>query len=254
MSDHRVFHPELAGAAATTVTVAGDEAHHAIRVKRAAVGDRVTMMDGQGHMARARIAEIIKDRKTGEWLFTAAVEDVARQPRVEPRIEVWASPAKGPRLEAMIDGLSQAGAASWSPLITERTVVEPREGKLDRMQRLAAEASKQCGRAWHLEIGTGGDLKTALSPGTVGTRVVVADASGGSYQASGGEDWAATAVRVLIGPEGGWTPAELQQAKSAGATIVSVGPHVMRIETAAVVACGIVLDAELRWRRGGHRP
>jgi len=173
------------------------------------------------------------------------VEALQRIPPVEPRLEVWASSPKGPRLESMIDGLSQAGAAAWAPLSTQRTVVEPGAGKLDRMHRLAAEASKQAGRAWDLEILPGGDLAAALA----GPAVVVAHASGGPYRPGG-----AAMIRLLIGPEGGWTVDELARARAGGASVASFGPHIMRIETAAVVAAAIVLDRETRFREPGAAP
>lgn len=237
-----------------------------MRVKRAEVGEPVALTDGRGHTARARITEILKDRKTGEWSMAVAIEAVEDRERVSPRVEVWAAAPKGPRLEAMIDGLSQAGASSWSPLHTERTVVEPREHKLERMHRLAAEASKQCGRAWHLEIGAGGDLEAAIAasagassttsiagagvPPASSLSVIIADASGVPYRSSG-----ASTIRLLIGPEGGWAPRELARARERGAVVAAFGPHVMRVETAAVVACGIILDSEIRLRNasGGTR-
>jgi len=134
----------------------------------------------------------------------------------------------------MIDGLSQVGAASWSMLESERSVTEPREGKMERLERTAMEASKQCGRAWRLEIG--GVMKFAEAVRMEG--VVVADVSGSAYERSG-----ADVVRLLVGPEGGWAPEELQLARARGAAVCRFGPHVMRIETAAVVAAGIIMSA-----------
>lgn len=232
---HRVHHPDLPDTPGSFLNITGEEAHHAARVKRAGPGDKVELLDGRGRAAFARITDITKDRRTGEWSIQVQVETIRRFEALRPRLEVWASPAKGPRLEDLIDGLSQVGAAAWAPLHTRRTVVDPREGKLERLHRLAAEASKQCARAWHLEILPGGDLAAALA----GPPVILADASGPPYHASG-----ADSLRLLIGPEGGWTPDELARARAGGARVHAFGPHIMRIETAAVVAAGIVLDRE----------
>lgn len=242
---HRIFHPELPAGPGPGLTISGEEAHHAARVKRAEPGDAVQLLDGRGTVADAAITDINKDRRSGEWTLHLTITALRHVPPVAPRLEVWASSPKGARLEAMIDGLSQSGAAAWAPLRTARTVVEPRETKLDRMHRLAAEASKQCGRAWHLEVLEGGDLSQALA----GPRVVVADASGAPHRATG-----AAAIRLLIGPEGGWTPEELTAARGAGAEIAAFGPHIMRIETAAVVAAGILLNDERRLQAGGTGP
>ncbi|MCC6677641.1 MAG: 16S rRNA (uracil(1498)-N(3))-methyltransferase [Phycisphaerales bacterium] len=240
---HRIHYPDLPTQPGAAIVITGEEAHHAARVKRAGPGEPVQLLDGRGAVADASITGVIKAR-SGEWSLHVAITAIRREEPLSPRLEVWASSPKGPRLESMIDGLCQAGAAAWAPLHTTRTVVDPREGKLDRMHRLAAEASKQSGRAWHLEVLEGGDLAAALAiPGAI-----FADASGAPYHATG-----RPLVRLLIGPEGGWTPEELSAARAAGAQIASFGPHIMRIETAAVIASGIVLDQELRFR-GGERP
>src|SRR5690606_33999030 len=127
------------------------------------------------------------------------------------------------------------------PLAAARTVVEPRPGKLDRLSRVAGESAKQSGRAWLLRIGSSATLSEALSgtDAASGNLVVVADHSGDPYRATG-----AAEIRLLIGPEGGFEPREIEEARAAGASIASFGPHAMRIETAAPVAAAIVLHVE----------
>lgn len=104
---------------------------------------------------------------------------------------------------------------------------------MGRLERHAVEAMKQCGRAWVLEIGDAVSFEEALRGDDVD--VVVADASGDRYEASGGRE-----IRVLVGPEGGWTTEELASARASGARVCSFGRHVMRIEVAAVVAAAVV--------------
>jgi 16S rRNA (uracil1498-N3)-methyltransferase len=216
------------------LVVEGDEAHHAARVKRLQPGDALEVLDGRGMVGDALVAQITKER--GVWRMSLEVRAVRREEPVRPRLEVCCPAPKGPRLADMIDGLSQAGAAAWMPLETARAITEPRAGKLERLDRTALEAAKQCGRAWVLEIGEAITLEAALREGGL---VLVADASGGTYQKTG-----AARIRLLLGPEGGWTDQELASARAAGASIASFGPHVMRIETAAVVATGVILDRE----------
>jgi 16S rRNA (uracil1498-N3)-methyltransferase len=217
--------------------VTGEEAKHAARVKRLEVGDRLEVLDGRGGVAEATIAGIEKVRD--EWRLRLEVSRVSRVDPVKPRVEVLSAAPKGPRLGDLIDGLSQAGAASWAPLHSEYAQAEPREAKLERLERTAAEASKQCGRAWLLEIGQGSEFAAAVRSGPV----VFADASGGPYKPIG-----APRVILMVGPEGGWSPRELALAREAGVAIASFGPHVMRLETAAVVATGVILDSESRAR------
>lgn len=221
------------------VLIEGDEAKHAVRVKRLSEGAPVEVLDGLGSIASASVARTEKQGKAG-WVLTLRVDSVRMVEPTRPELDVWSAPPKGERLERMIDQLAQAGVASWTPLDADRTVVHPRDGKLGRLERVAGEASKQCGRAWRLAIRPSCGMAEALRGGSEdGPTLVVADASGTPYEPSG-----AGRIRLLVGPEGGWTPAELDRARHAGATVVSFGVHVMRIETACVVAAGVIMSGE----------
>jgi 16S rRNA (uracil1498-N3)-methyltransferase len=220
------------------MAIAGDEAAHAIRVKRLEPGEAVCVMDGAGVIGEGRVERAIKGgKREGPTLEVriGARREVA-WPGVTPGVEVFAATPKGGRVDEMVDGLSQVGAAVWSPLQTERGVVDPREAKLARLERIAREAAKQCGRAWVLRIG--GQKSFAEAIVGDGVRVVVADATG--------EAWAGIKdqrpVRLLIGPEGGWTEQELAAARRAGVEVARFGVHTMRIETAAVAACAIIMS------------
>lgn len=220
------------------ITVSGEEAHHALRVKRLEVGDGVELCDGRGLVAQTKIAKTDKTRDG--WVMGLEVVSRGLVPVMLPEVVVASAVPKGDRLEWMIDGLSQVGAAAWRPMGTKRSVVDPREGKLERMERVAVESMKQCGRAHVMRLDGMGAFKDVVSGGG---RVVIADASGGEYEASGGER-----VVVLIGPEGGWDAGELELARAAGAQVARFGPHVMRTEVAAVVAAAEVIGAERRFR------
>lgn len=212
--------------------IAGPEAEHVSRVKRARAGDAVELMDGVGGVARGVLAEVRKNR------VVVRVESIEHVGPIAPDVEVWSATPKGPRLEKMLDMLSQAGAGSWRAMNTKHGVVDPGEGKRDRAERIAVESLKQCGRAHTMRIEDKSDFARALEPAP-GLRIVLADASGGGYRARGGER-----VRLLIGPEGGWHASEVEAARGTGADVVSFGPLAMRIETAAVVGVGVILNAE----------
>lgn len=241
---HRILitPPEAESATAATVpapgsvvSIEGEEAHHALRSKRLETGEWVELLDGRGNVIAARIAGARKSRDL--WIMDLKVETVTSRVAPSPRVEVFAPPPKGDRLEEMIDQLSQVGAAAYTPLVTARTVVEPRPTKLERLQRVAGEALKQCGRAWMLEIRPPMTFARALQPAP-DTMVLLADATGtpDALARLTQAQFAAQTRRVLIGPEGGFSPDELAQADAAGVTRVNLGPHILRIETAAVVA------------------
>jgi 16S rRNA (uracil1498-N3)-methyltransferase len=237
MSRHRVFQEELVAEVGDVVVIGGDEAHHAARVKRLIAGDVVEVLNGAGLVVDGRVDEVRKKPRGDGWEIVVRVVAVRVVEKESPRIEVWSAVPKGDRLEQMIDQLAQVGVAEWSPLEAARSVVDPREGKLQRVERRAAEASKQSGRPWVMTMGVGGTLEAALADPSV--RVVLADASGLAYQRQ-----SASHIRVLVGPEGGWEESELSRARSAGAMVAAFGGHVMRLETAAVVAAAIVREVQ----------
>lgn len=229
-----------------TLIIEGDEAVHALRVKRLDSGDAVEVLNGQGLIASAVVVAPIDSRKPREAQLRLRVTGVRHVEPVRPALHVLTATPKGPRVDEMIQQLAQVGAAGWGPLSTTRGVVDPRETKLARLERIAGEASKQCGRAWSLVLEPPCAFRDALRPAP-GTAVVVADASGGP--ASEFDARAYESVRLLVGPEGGFSPEELARAKEAGAVILRVGPHIMRIETAAVVAAGVLIACST-WNSG----
>jgi 16S rRNA (uracil1498-N3)-methyltransferase len=265
---HVIYQPDLRTTpdAPTHILVRGDEAHHAVRVKRLDVGDEVRVHDGQGTIVDTHICEVRKAREGWEVELAPSKGPPRRAPRPSPSLHVLTAPPKGDRLEGMIDALTQLGCARWSPLITTRTVVDPREGKLARLERTCIEALKQSGRAWLMEIGPRTTWAEALS---ASTPLILADASGVPYDplnlesrfesgfVSGfesglefglesrpepGDDAVATpSLTLLVGPEGGFTPEELAHAKQAGAQVCIFGVHTLRIETAAIAAAAIML-------------
>jgi 16S rRNA (uracil1498-N3)-methyltransferase len=234
MARHRVFlgagvDREVSDAG---VVVEGEEAEHALKSKRVRVGDEIDAFDGRGLVLRCRVEAAGKRAMTLEILSRETVEPV------RPAVEVFSATPKGNRLDKMIDMLAQVGAASWTPLDTKLGVVDPGANKIDRMERISVEAAKQCGRAHVMGIGRKRSFAEALEVGE-DTALIVADASGGAYNATG-----RARVRVLVGPEGGLLPEELDAARGAGAQVVSLGPHAMRIETAAVVGVAVVMERE----------
>ncbi len=237
---HRVFIDQPLSAPGSIVALENDEAHHAQNVKRIRVGDQVQVHDGAGGMAMSVVEALTPAQRKQPGSVLLRLSSVRREPRPEPEVVICSPAPKGGRLEDMIDQLSQCGACGWQALQTQRSLAEPSERRGERVQRVCVESLKQSGRAWL--------MRTTLVPtafddalaGNAGTRVLIADASGvalGSALATGTRG---APVRVLIGPEGGWTDEELAQARAAGATSVRLGPNILRLETACVVAAALV--------------
>lgn len=235
---HTIYQPHLERPEHDPLTITGEEARHAARVKRLDPGAPVRVLNGRGLIIEARIDAVRKERarSDGEWVLDLRIESSRIEPRPSPTLRVRTGVPKGDRLEQLIDGLSQVGAASWSPLACTRGIVDPREGKIDRLHRVCEESLKQCGRAWIMDIGERVPFADALH---TPHETVIADASGEPYHPRG-----ATDTTLLIGPEGGFTPEELTLARAAGARVCTFGIHTMRIEVAAVVAAGVLKEAQ----------
>lgn len=215
--------PPVAGRALLT----GDEARHLARVLRARVGDEVHLFDGRGRSWPARVARIGRS----EVEFT--IGDLLESPLPQgPAVTLAVALPKGERQKWLVEKLTELGVARLVPLVTERGVAEATAGAIERMQRGVIEACKQCGRDRLLEIG---------QPITVAEIVATKPAVAlGIVAAPAAEpldriDWRQAAEVIgLVGPEGGFTTAELGAADAAGWPRVSLGPHVLRIETAAI--------------------
>jgi 16S rRNA (uracil1498-N3)-methyltransferase len=200
-----------------TPVLGGDDRHHLERVLRLVSGDGLTVSDGAGAWRMCRFGPAIEP--------DGAVHHL---PAPEPPLTVCFAPVKGERPEWVVQKLTEAGVDRIVPFRAERSVVRwdaeraARQG--ERLRAVAREAAAQSRRAWLPEVA---DLSTfaevAALPGAV-----LAERTGP----------APTLDRpvILVGPEGGWSPAEL----AAGLPLVGLGPHVLRAETAAVAA-GLLL-------------
>lgn len=231
-ASHRVFLPDLAFQDTSDLSVSGPEAHHALRVKRLRVGDAVELFDGEGLTLRARYTTSRSSRQNPVMILEPTAEPVSHPP-VTPRVEVFCSPPKADRLGPMIDQLSQMGVAAWVPMATARTQGPAHDFKQEKVDRVVVESAKQCGRAWLMQIGEPTFFEHAIEL----DNTVLFDASGETGPAHPASD----TLRLLIGPEGGWAPQELRAAQAAGLATRRAGPHILRLETAAVVAATTVL-------------
>ncbi len=232
-------HPVQPG---TTVELDRDESHHAARVLRLAIGDAVELLDGCGHVACGSIASLGRGVRV-------SIAQVAAAPPPSPRIDIASAIPKGPRADAMVEQLSQLGVNRLIPLRSRRSVVDPRDTKIEKFQRAAIESAKQCGRAWFMQVDQPTDFASLLGakdhgvrlladPG--GTAMIAADAfSGATPGVDAGTSRNLASALILIGPEGGFTDEERAEAIAAGCLPWSLGPHILRIETAAVAAAAV---------------
>jgi 16S rRNA (uracil1498-N3)-methyltransferase len=218
----------------------GTEAHHLVHVLRIGVGDKVILFDGHGSEAAATVTGCAAD----------FVELAVGEPQADGddgrEIILAAAVPKGDRFGWMIEKATELGVARFVPLITERSIVVPGDGKLDKMRRTIVEASKQCGRARLMELASPVAwpefVATLLRP----SAGWVADLSGEAFEPPCAPS--SGPIVAAIGPEGGLTSTELALATVAGATLVSLGPRTLRIETAALAMAALLNCPATAWQ------
>lgn len=207
-------------------TLRGPEAHHLATVRRGRVGDAVTLFNGDGK----EYAAIIVD--AGKKAVTLLIDRVSAPDRELPHPVVIASAIpKGDRADFMIEKLTELGVTRFLPLITTRSVVQPKS--IDRFQRSVIEASKQSGRNVLMQVDEPRTWPSFLAIASATPKRVILHPAEDSQGAHVRRD---QAVMITIGPEGGFTHEELAQAAAAGFQSFAIGKRIMRIETAAIVA------------------
>lgn len=202
----------------------GDEAHHARSVLRLEAGDRVRVADGAGRAAEAAITSC---GKKGLSLAVESPSELADGPAA--LLTVALAPPKGDRLSDVVRGLTELGVGEIQLLATERGERFP--GNPERLRRIAAEALKQCCRARLPAVGAATDIPTLVRSGA---SLTVLDRSGAP--AAPGTP---RPTILVIGPEGGFTAAELAALQQGGAATVRLAAPILRIETAALAAAAV---------------
>ena len=244
MPDFRVHSlPTVADPA--EITLSADESHHLVAVNRAARGATVVAFDGRG----------------SEWVCELADPD-KRAARLKVRFAQKAKPLPwritlgqalplGAAMDSIVRKATEIGVSLIIPLESERTQVhldgDRSERKIEKWQTAALEAAKQCGNPWLPEIGPvtpasafiasakGYDLKliASLLPGAKGLKSVLEQ-----FRAAHGRTPAN--VLWLVGPEGDFTQAEMSLSRASGFEPITLGPLVLRCETAAVYALSVL--------------
>ncbi len=244
MSDFRVFAPAPVHG---VISLPGGESHHLVTVNRARAGDTVIAFDGRGTEWTCELADA---RKSGATLRVRATHTRAPLPCTTTLAQAL---PKGGVMDDIIRHATELGAARIAPLATERTQVhlngDRSDKKAEKWRTAALEAAKQCGNPFLPEIDPlqplaaflAGDavrntqlkLVASLHLGAQPLRAVLA-----AFRAQHGRP--PTSAAWLVGPEGDFSPTEMAAAQAAGFTPVTLGPLVLRCDTAATAALGVL--------------
>ena len=223
----------------------GAEAHHCADVLRMRAGDRAAVFNGAGMEATVEITEA----RPREIAFRTL--QVAKTPPLACAITLGQAVPKGKNMDLIIEKATELGAAAIVPLLSERTVVQLEPGELGRRQqkwqRVAIEAAKQCGQNWlpTVELPLAPKAFFDASPKFDLMLIASLQADARHLKRILSEQSAKLRrVLILVGPEGDFTPAEMGLAKSHGCVGITLGPIILRTETAAIY-CLSVLSHEL---------
>ncbi len=238
---HRFHVTDLAGPSAVLEAA---EAHHALHVLRLATGDAAELFDGQGRSATGVISHTSRSEVVVE---IHSRTEPARRPG--PAIHLAFATPKGKRLDWLLEKATELGVHSLQPLLCERRVVVPPQKADKRWVAICTSAARQSHQVYIPTLHRPIALADLLAGGLTGTGII---AHGGPPEPPAVAEIVGQGIRepisVLIGPEGGWTTAELASATAAGYRPARLGHTVLRIETAAVAVCAAVValakDAE----------
>jgi 16S rRNA (uracil1498-N3)-methyltransferase len=233
MTRRRFFAPPGAfNFAKKLVTLTADEARHLREVLRLKPGDEVSVFDGEGKEYRAQVVQARREfaeLELGEEIATA-------RPESSLQIILAVALLKGEKFDLVVQKATELGVTKIVPLMTRHADIKLRDEsdaakRVARWQRIALEAAKQSGRAMVPEV----SLPTAFASVLEGNCLLFSE-RGGHGLAPVETD----KITAIIGSEGGWSDEELDQARAAGAQLVTLGGRILRAETAAITAAALL--------------
>ena len=219
------------------VTLDAMQANYLGNVLRLGPGAELLLFDGETGEWLARIAEAAKKR------MSLSIGRKTREPEIIPDLWLAFAPVKRAQTDWLVEKATELGAARLVPVMTQRTVAE--RVRLDRLESIAIEAAEQCGRTRVPQILAPMPLRRLVEELDPARHFYFADENGGEPLTSAYEEGPAV---ILVGPEGGFTEEERAFVRASGATAISLGPRILRAETAALAAIAGYMAIAGDWR------
>ena len=219
-----------------------EEAKHALKVLRLRPGDEVCAMDGIARRWRGEIGRV-----EGASVQVRLLEPLPDN-ESPVRITVYEGLPKADKLELIAQKLTELGAAALVPVRMERCVIklDGRDGekRRERLDKIAREAAKQCGRGMPTRVEAPTDWKRALQAMARHDALLIPweDARGTRMKDVHAELPGAKDIGIVIGPEGGMSPGEVDAMRALGGKTVTLGPRILRTETAAVISAALAMQ------------
>jgi 16S rRNA (uracil1498-N3)-methyltransferase len=217
------------------VVLEGEPHRHLAKVLRLRAGDRVVLFDGQATEIDATVAAV--GARTIE--LTLGARRSVRLPDVS--LTLLQAVPRGDRMDLIVQKTTELGVSAIVPVLAGRSVARPPAGRARRWQTIAEEAARQSGRADVPAVHEPLPLADALGLGEGARLLLWEEERGRSLRAALAD--APRRVVLLVGPEGGWGQEEVAAARERGFVPVGLGPRVLRVETAAIVAVALVQAA-----------
>jgi len=211
-----------------------------LRIKK---GDRVGLFNGRGAEATATVAARTRNSARLRIESSRIVTG-----DTGPEVVLATAVPKGDRFRWLVEKATELGVARLIPVSTARSVVEPKLGKVEKMHQAVVSACKQCGRSHLMKIAELTTWRNVVERGFTNNTVYVAHTAGRPMAKALADQTVSVdnAFVLAIGPEGGFSEEEVGLAVTAGATLVNLGPNVLRIETAAVAGVAYLRLAGLQ--------
>ncbi|MBR2405281.1 MAG: 16S rRNA (uracil(1498)-N(3))-methyltransferase [Clostridia bacterium] len=222
------------------ITITGDDVVHITRVLRLGEGDEITVCDSLGYDCLCKLVRTCKDE------VTAKVQSRQKNnAEANINITVYQGVPKGDKLDTVVQKCVELGAVRIVPVAMKRCValIKDPAKKTQRLQKIAHEAAKQCGRARLPAVDCVMNFADALSEAANADLRLLAyeDEKMSSIKSVLRQSHDVKNISIFIGPEGGFDPLEVKDAQSKGFSIVSMGPRILRTETAPLAAITAVM-------------
>jgi 16S rRNA (uracil1498-N3)-methyltransferase len=236
----RYFYIEPAALQKDPVILEGSEARHMKKVLRLTSGSRICLLDGQGFEYDTVIQQFVDDR--------VELEVTGKRPgKKESPVHIGVAQAllKEKKMDRLLRHLCELGITGWHPFISERSVPTPGEKRLstrlERWQKIVKESVKQCRRAKLPQIHDARMFAEILEYGqSYDLNIIFYENESASLSSLIKPDQPAPQnILLILGPEGGFTEGEIEQAGDTGCLIAGLGPRILRAETAAIAACAL---------------
>jgi 16S rRNA (uracil1498-N3)-methyltransferase len=218
--------------------LSADESRHLSQVLRLGPGDEIVVFDGEGREFRGRVETISRDGSA-----IRLIEAYVPPPEPAVRVTLAQAALKGEKMDDVVRDATMMGVVAIEPLVSDHTAAHLRPGHApERWRRIAVASAKQCRRAVVPRIGEGMPFAEWIARDRSTLRLLLAEPSTGveGRLPSALQGERPSDATILIGPEGGWSPAEVAAAVAAGYLPVTLGRRTLRADAMPVVALGVL--------------